>query len=78
VLGQLSGRRDAHLLGDGYAALADYSAPRLREVAAALVASAATQLDQDEEAPAWAAIADLNWAAFLIDANPSVSSQQVS
>jgi Fusaric acid resistance protein family len=70
VLGQLSGRTDAHLLGDGYAALADCNAPRLREAAAALAASTATQLDHDDEAAARTATVDLNWAAFVIDANP--------
>jgi hypothetical protein len=66
-LAQLSGRTDAHLLGDGYAALADCNAPRLREAAAALAKSAATQLDQESQAAARIATADLNWAAFLID-----------
>jgi uncharacterized membrane protein YccC len=70
VLAQLSGRTDAHLLGDGYAALADCNAPRLREAAALLAASAATQLDQESEAAARMATADLNWAAFLIDTSP--------
>ena len=67
VLAQLSGRADAHLLEDGYAALADCNAPRLREVAATLAKSAATQLDQESQAAARVATADLNWAAFLID-----------
>ena len=67
VLAQLSGRADAHLLEDGYAALADCNAPRLREVAATLAKSAATQLDQECQAAARVATADLNWAAFLID-----------
>ena len=70
VLAQLSGRTDAHFLGDGYVALADYSAPRLREAAAAIAKSAATQLDQDSQAAARMATADLIWAAFLIDASP--------
>lgn len=70
VLVQLSSRTDAHFLGDGYAALADYSAPRLREAAAAIAKSAATQLDQESQAAARMATADLNWAAFLIDASP--------
>jgi hypothetical protein len=70
VLAQLSGRTDAHLLGDSYAALADCNAPRLREAAAALAKSAATQLDQESQATAQAATADLIWAAFLIDASP--------
>jgi hypothetical protein len=50
--------------------LADCSAPRLREAAAAIAKSAATQLDQDSQAAARAATADLIWAAFLIDVNP--------
>jgi uncharacterized membrane protein YccC len=70
TLAKLSGRTDAHLLGDGYAALADCSAPRLREAAALLAASAATQLDRDSQAAARTATADLIWAAFLIDTNP--------
>jgi uncharacterized membrane protein YccC len=70
VLGQLSSRTDAQLLGDGYAALADCNAPRLREAAAAMTKSAATQLDQESQAAARMATADLNWAAFLIDASP--------
>jgi hypothetical protein len=67
VLAQLSGRTDAHLLEDGYAALADCSARRLREAAATLAKSAATQLDQESQAAARMATADLNWAAFVID-----------
>jgi len=67
VLAQLSGRADAHLLEDGYAALADCNAPRLREAAAAMTKSAATQLDQESQAAARMATADLNWAAFVID-----------
>ena len=70
VLAQLSGRTDAHLLGDSYAALADFSAPRLREAAAAIAKSAVTQLDQESQAAARMATADLNWAASLIDASP--------
>jgi uncharacterized membrane protein YccC len=70
VLAQLSGRTDAHLLEDGYAALADCNAPRLREAAALLAASAATQVDRDSQAAAQMATADLNWAAFLIDTSP--------
>jgi uncharacterized membrane protein YccC len=70
VLAQLSGRTDAHLLEDGYAALADGNAPRLREAAALLAASAATQVDRDSQAAAQMATADLNWAAFLIDTSP--------
>ena len=70
ALAQLSGRTDAHLLGDGYAALADCNAPRLREAAAVLAESAATQLDHDSETAARTATADLIWAAFLIDASP--------
>jgi uncharacterized membrane protein YccC len=70
ALVQLSGRTDAHLLGDGYAALAACNAPRLREAAALLAASAATQLDRDSQTAAWTATADLIWAAFLIDASP--------
>jgi uncharacterized membrane protein YccC len=67
VLAQLSGRTDAHLLEDGYAALAECNAPRLREAATTLAKSAATQLDQETQAAARMATADLNWAAFLID-----------
>jgi hypothetical protein len=63
----LSGRTDAQLLGDGYAALADCNAPRLREAAATLAKSAATQLNQESQAAARMATAALNWAAFLID-----------
>jgi uncharacterized membrane protein YccC len=70
VLAQLSGRMDAHLLGDGYAALADCNAPRLREAAAALAKSTATLLDQESQAAAQMATADLNWAALLIDSSP--------
>jgi uncharacterized membrane protein YccC len=66
-LAQLSGRTDAQLLGDGYAALADCNAPRLREAAATLAKSAATQLNQESQAAARMATAALNWAAFLID-----------
>jgi uncharacterized membrane protein YccC len=66
---KLSGRTDAHLLEDGYAALADCSAPRMREAATALAKSAATQLDQEGQAEAQIAMADLNWAAFLIDSS---------
>ena len=58
------------MLGDGYAALADCSAARLREAAALLAASAATQLDHDSQATARTATADLIWAAFLIDTSP--------
>jgi uncharacterized membrane protein YccC len=67
VLAQLSGRTDAHSLEDGYAALADCGARRLREAAATLAKSAATQLDQESQAAAHMATADLNWAAFVID-----------
>jgi hypothetical protein len=70
ALAKLSGRTDAHLLGDGYAALADCSAPRLREVAGRLAASAATQGDHDSRAAARTAATDLIWAAFLVDASP--------
>jgi hypothetical protein len=70
ALAKLSGRADAHLLGDGYAALADCSAPRVREAAALLAASAATQLDHDSQAATRTATADLIWAAFLIDTSP--------
>jgi uncharacterized membrane protein YccC len=70
ALAKLSDRTLAHLLGDGYAALADCSAPRLREAAALLAASAATQLDHDSQATARTATADLIWAAFLIDTRP--------
>jgi hypothetical protein len=66
-LAQLSGRTNAQLLGDGYTALADCNAPRLREAAATLAESAATQLDQESQAAARMATAALNWAAFLID-----------
>jgi uncharacterized membrane protein YccC len=69
ALAKLSGRTDAHLLGDGYAALADCSAPRLREAAARLAASAATQLDRESQTAVRTATADLNWAAFQIDIN---------
>jgi hypothetical protein len=55
------------LLGDGYSALAALNAPRLREAAAALAASMATQLDHDGDTPAQTATTRLNWAAFLID-----------
>jgi hypothetical protein len=67
VLAQLSGRADAHLLEDGYSALASGDASRLRAAAATLTKSAATQLDQESQATARMATADLNWAAFLID-----------
>jgi uncharacterized membrane protein YccC len=67
ALAQLSDRADAHLLGDGYSALAALNAPRLREAAAALAASMATQLDHDGDTPAQTATTRLNWAAFLID-----------
>jgi len=50
--------------------LAACNAPRLREAAAALAKSAATQLDQEGQAEAHIAMADLNWAAFLIDTSP--------
>ena len=66
-LAQLSGRADAHLLEDGYAALADCNAPRLREAAATLAKGAGTQLNQESRAAARLATAALNWAAFLID-----------
>jgi uncharacterized membrane protein YccC len=69
ALAKLSGRTDAHLLGDGYAALADCSAPRLREAAARLAASQATQLDRESQTAVRTATADLNWAAFQIDIN---------
>jgi uncharacterized membrane protein YccC len=68
VLAQLSGRTDAHFLVDSYAALADCSAPRLREAAAAIAKSEATQLDKESQAAARMATTDLNWAASLIDA----------
>jgi uncharacterized membrane protein YccC len=68
VLAQLSGRTDAHFLIESYAALADCSAPRLREAAAAIAKSEATQLDKESQAAARMATADLNWAASLIDA----------
>jgi uncharacterized membrane protein YccC len=67
ALAQLSGRTDAHLLGEGYAALADCNAPRLREAAARLAASAATQLNRESKAAVRTATAGLNSAAFLID-----------
>jgi uncharacterized membrane protein YccC len=70
ALAKLSGRTAANLLGDGYAALADCSAPRLREAAAVLAASAAIQLDHDSQAVARTATADLIWAAFLIETSP--------
>jgi uncharacterized membrane protein YccC len=70
ALAKLSGQTDAHLLGDGYAALADCSAPRLREAAARLAASAATRLDHDSRATVRTATAVLIWAAFLIDTSP--------
>jgi uncharacterized membrane protein YccC len=66
ALAKLSGRTDAHLLEDGYSALAASDASRLREAAAALAPSTTTQLDQDGQA----ATADLIWAAFLIDVSP--------
>jgi Fusaric acid resistance protein family len=43
ALAKLSGQTDAPLIDDGYSALADSSAPRLRETAALLAVSAATQ-----------------------------------
>ena len=67
ALAKLSGRTDAQLLEDGYAALADCNAPRLRGAAAALAASTAAQLDHDGDTPARTATTRLNWAAFLID-----------
>ena len=70
VLAQLSNRADAHLLEEGYAALAAGDAPRLREVAAAIAKSAATHHDQESQTAARIATADLNWAAFLIDISP--------
>jgi uncharacterized membrane protein YccC len=70
ALAKLSGRTDAHLLEDGYSALAASDASRLREAAAALAPSMRTQLDQDSQAAAQAATADLIWAAFLIDVSP--------
>jgi uncharacterized membrane protein YccC len=69
ALAQLSSRTDAHFLIDSYAALADCSAPRLREAAAAIAKSEATQLDKESQAAARMATADLNWAASLIDAS---------
>jgi uncharacterized membrane protein YccC len=69
-IAQLSGRTDAHLVEVGYSALAASDAPRLREVAAALAKSAATQLDQESQAATRMATADLTWAAFLIDTSP--------
>jgi uncharacterized membrane protein YccC len=68
ALAQLSGRTDAIVLAEGHSALATCNAPRLREAAALLAASAATQLDHDSQAAARAATTDLIWAAFLIDA----------
>jgi len=68
-LAQLSGQTNTHLLGDGCAALAACNAPRLRAAAAALAESAATHLDQKSQGAARMATADLNWAAFLIDAS---------
>jgi len=50
--------------------LAAGDAARLREAAAALAASATAELDHDEGAAARTATAGLNWAAFMIDANP--------
>ena len=70
ALTNLSGRTDAHLLEDGHSALAAGDAARLREAAAALAASATAELDHDEGAAARTATAGLNWAAFMIDANP--------
>ena len=70
ALANLSGRTDAHLLEDGYSALAAADVGRLRAVAAALAPSTTNQLDQDSQAAARAATADLIWAAFLIDVNP--------
>jgi uncharacterized membrane protein YccC len=70
ALAKLSGRTDAHLLEDGYSALAASDASSLREAAGALAPSMTTQLDQDSQAAAQAATADLIWAAFLIDVYP--------
>ena len=67
---QLSDRTDAHLVEVGYSALAASDAPRLRDVAAALAKSAATQLDQESQAATRMATTDLTWAAFLIDTSP--------
>ena len=67
ALAKLSGRADAQLLEDGYAALAECNAPRLRGAAAALAASAAAQLDHDGDTPARTATTRLICAAFLID-----------
>jgi hypothetical protein len=69
-MAQLSGRTDAHLVEVGYSALAASDAPRLRDVAAALAKSAATQLDQESQAATRMATTDLTWAAFLIDTSP--------
>jgi ElaB/YqjD/DUF883 family membrane-anchored ribosome-binding protein len=70
VLAQLSGRADAQLLEDGYAALAECNATRLREAATTLANRAATQLDQESQAAARMATVVLNWAAFLIEHPP--------
>jgi uncharacterized membrane protein YccC len=70
ALANLSGRTDAHVLEAGRSALAAGSAIGLREAAAALAASTAGQLDQDNEIPARTATVGLKWAAFLIDTNP--------
>jgi uncharacterized membrane protein YccC len=67
ALAQLSGRADAHLLGDGYVALAANDATRLRAAAAALPPSTVTEFDQDGQAAARTAAANLTWAAFLVD-----------
>jgi uncharacterized membrane protein YccC len=67
ALAKLSGRTDAHLLGDGYVALAANDASRLRAAAAALAPSTITEFDQDSQAAARTAAANLIWAAFLVD-----------
>ena len=64
ALANLSGRTDAHLLEDGYSALAAADVRRLRAAAAALAPSTTNQLNQDGQAAARAATADLIWAAF--------------
>jgi uncharacterized membrane protein YccC len=64
---KLSRLTHAHLLEDGYAALAENDPFRLRAAAAALAQATITEFDRDGRVAARTAAANLSWAAFLID-----------
>jgi Fusaric acid resistance protein family len=69
TLAELSAHTAGRLVREVNSALSAGAAPGLRRAAADL-ASAATQLDNDDQAAARVASLDLIWAAFLLDVSP--------